>query len=242
MDPSADWQTVLSRDIDLDELDELLERAARREPATAGAPLSALCGDAFEAVVISDDPSVRERLLGPMGAIVERSVPATPPDRLIDGLGLVEAAALRSVAGFGGDAGAVLERWLPGALAPDAGLPDRERTTYALASAATGFDDAVPELVGEPALAFAPGASFGPDARTFARYVVAAAAENASSDEISTAWTSFVAFVPARLETGGLGWTDLLFAGMAAYQRVAGFPAGQVLELIREFVREMAAA
>jgi hypothetical protein len=242
MDPSADWQTVLSQDIDLDELDELLERVAQRDPATAGAALSALCGDVFEAMLILDDPSARERLLGPMGAIVDRSVPATPPDRSIDGLGLVEAAALRSAAGFGGDAGAVLERWLPGALAPDAGLPDRERTTYALASAATGFDDAVLELVGEPPLAFAPGASFGPDARSFARHIVAAVAEEASSNEVSTAWTSFVAFVPARIETGGLGWTDLLFAGTAAYQRVAGFPAGQVLDLIREFVRELAAA
>jgi hypothetical protein len=242
MDPSDDWQTVLAQDIDLDELDELVELAVERDPAIAGAPLSGLCGDVFEALLIVDDQSVRERLLGPMGAIVERSVPATAPDALIDGLGLVEAAALRSAAGFGGDAGAVLERWLPGALAPDAILPTRKPTTYALASAATGFDDAVLELVGEPPLAFAPGASFGPDARSFARYVVAAAAEDASSNEISAAWTSFVAFVPARIETGGLGWTDLLFAGMAAYQRVAGFPAGQVLDLIREFVREMAAA
>jgi hypothetical protein len=242
MDPSADWRAILSQDIDLDELDELLELAGQGDPAFFGAPLSALSRDAFEAVLVSEDPSVRERLLGPMGAIVERSVPATPPDALIDGLGLVEAAALRSAAGFGGDAGAVLERWLPGVLAPDAILPSRKPTTYALASAATGFDDAVLELVGGPPLAFAPGAKFGPDAQSFARYIVAAAAENASSDEISTAWTSFVAFVPARIETGGLGWTDLLFAGMGAYQRVAGFPAGQVLDLIREFVREMAAA
>lgn len=242
MDPTAEWKKVLAEDPDLDELEELIVELAERDPAYAGAPLTPIGDGVLRALLIVDDGSARERLLAPFGDLVTRALDATETGSPIEGLGLIRGAALCWAAGTGGDAGPVLERWLPAALAPDAGLPDQERTSYALACAAMGYDDAVFELVDEPPPAFAPGASFGPDARTFARYVVAAVDEGASSDDVSTAWTSFVAFVPVRVETGGLRWTDLLFGGLGAYHRVAGFPAGQVVDLIREFVRELAAA
>lgn len=246
MDPTEEWRNVLAEDPDLDEvlelLDELREEAVEDGATEVGAPLGAVSDDVLRALVISDDPSVRERLLEPVVAILDPAVEAAEPARVVDGLGLVRAAALRAAAGLGGDPGEILERFLPAALAPGATLADRTRTSYALACAATGFDDAVHELVREPPLAFAPDAVFEADARSFARYVVAAAREDATSDDIAAAWTSFVAFVPVRIETDGLMWSDLLFGGMGAYHRVAGFPAGQVLDLIREFVREMAAA
>jgi hypothetical protein len=242
MDPTAEWRKVLSEDPDLDELEELIAELADDDPAYAGAPLTPIADGVLRALLIVEDGSARERLLGPFGDLVARALDATETDSPIEGLGLVRGAALLWAAGAGDDAGPVLERWLEAALTPDAYLPDQERTSFALACAGMGYDDAVLELVDEPPLAFAPGASFGPDARTFARYVVAAVAEGASSEDMSNAWTSFVAFVPVRVETGGLRWTDLLFGGLGAYQRVAGFPAGQVVDLTHEFVRELAAA
>jgi hypothetical protein len=242
MDPTAEWKKLLSEDPDLDELEELIAELADDDPAYSGAPLTPIGDGVFRALLIVEDGSARERLLRPFGDLVTRALEATETDSPIEGLGLVRGAALLWGAGIGDDAGPALERWLPAALAPDAYLPDQERTSYALACAAMGYDDAVFELVGERPLAFAPGATFGPDARTFARYLVAAVAEGASSNDVSAAWTSFVAFLPVRVETGGLRWTDLLFGGLGAYQRVAGFPAGQVVDLIREFARELAAA
>jgi hypothetical protein len=240
MDPTAEWKKTLAEDPDLDELDELIADLATDDPAHAGAALTPIADGVFRAVLIVDDKAARDRLLGPFGELVRRALAATETESPIEGMGFTRGAALLWATSAGDDAGPVLERWLPAALAADAVLPDRERTALALACAGMGFDDAVHELVDEPPLPFAPGASFGPDARTFARYIVAAAREGASSPDIAAAWTSFVAIVPVRVETRGLRWTDLLFGGLGAYQRVAGFPPGQVVDLIHEFVREMA--
>jgi hypothetical protein len=246
MDPTDDWRSFLAEDSDLEEVEGLLAELVeivKDDPAYVGPSLSALVDAAFRALlIVEDDAATRQRLLGPIATVLDAAIPATPPESLVGGLGLVRGATLRAAAGSGADPGKAIKRWLPAALAPDAVMADGDRTSWALACAATGFDDAVHELVGEPPLAFVPGASFGPDARSFARYLVAAAGERASSSELSTAWTSFVSFVPARIETGGLTWTDLLFAGFGAYHRVAGFPPGQVLDEIRAFVRELAAA
>jgi hypothetical protein len=246
VDPTDDWRSTLAEDSDLEEVEGLLAELvedAKDDPAYAGPSLSALSDASVRALlIVDDDAPARRRLLDPIATLLDAAVPATPPDSPVAGVGLVRAATLRAAAGGGGDPGEVLEPRLAAALAPDATMADRDRTSWALACAATGFDDAVHELVGEGPLAFSPGASFGPDARSFARYLVAAAGERASSSEISTAWTSFVSFVPARVETGGLTWTDLLFAGFGAYHRVAGFPPGQVLDEIHAFVRELAAA
>lgn len=244
MDPTADWRALLSEDPDIEELEELTELHSQRQDAILGAPLYALSDAIFSALLITEDRMLRERLLPPLTPMLQRALPATEEDSLIDGLGLVSCATLLAAAGAAGDLdpGSVLERWIPAAVDAEVDVSDGYRTSCALACAAHGFDNALFELVGEPPMPFVPGASFGPDARSFARYVAAAAAERATVDEIKTAWTSFVAFLPTRLQTGGLRWTDLLFAGYAAYVRIAGFAPDEVLDLIREFVREMAAA
>src|SRR4051812_15548009 len=52
----------------------------------------------------------------------------------------------------------------------------------------------------------------------------------------------FVAIFPLRLETEGLCWSDLLFAGYTVYVRIAALEPAEVLDAIRRFVREVAAA
>ena len=117
-------------------------------------------------------------------------------------------------------------------------VSDADRHDWALACVALGEDDRVTDFVGGAVPAFEPGQVFGPDKPSFARYLVAAAREDAPLSAVVPAWTSFVLDFPAALQTQSVRWSCLLHAGYAVFTRFAGHEPSAVMASIREFVAE----
>ena len=185
----------------------------------------------MRALILDEDAG--ERLLEPFAAAAER-VPVTGAGEALVAVG---AATVLASTGAGGDPSALLTEW--GDAMVEAGFEDYRRTAFALACVAHGSDRALHAVAGEP-LRFVPDDDFGPDTLSFARYVAAAAELRADGEDVAGAWTSFVAWFPTRLQTRGLDWPELLHGGYAVYTRIAGYEPHEVLEAIREFVREVA--
>jgi hypothetical protein len=231
---------LLEPPADREDAESMLEMLAEDEGDLLGAGLLGGLDAVLDALLRNDDGTLRVALLRPLPPLLDRVERSAAVDVPLNGLGATACATLLAATGSDLDPAPVLEPWIPRALADVVGLGDGRRTTYALACAALGFDDAVHEILHEPRLTFVPRESFGPDARSFARYVSASVTANAAIDDFSPAFTSFVGYFPARLETGGLRWTDLLFAAYGAFRRVAGYEPGEVLDALREFVRKVA--
>lgn len=241
MDPQVEWRKLLEQPPDPENAASVVEGLQRREDDLLGAGLLGGTDTVLDGLIRGDDPSLPASLLDPLPSIVERAARVADEDVPVVGLGVTACATVLASAGMGGDPRPFLEPWVPRAIAEGPDLGDGYRTTYAFACAALGFDDAVHELLYEPPLPFEPDESFGPDARAYARYLVAAAAADAPPDAISRAWTSFVSYVPVRLETGGLRWSDLLFAAFGTSTRIVGVEPHEVLESLRTFVRDLVA-
>jgi hypothetical protein len=241
VDPQTEWRRLLETPPDLDRAASVLEGLQERADELLGAGLLGATDTVLDALIRCDDASLRARLLEPLPPLLERARRVAADDVPIVGLGITASGTLLASAGLGDDPRPLLEPWIPRAIAARAALGDTDLTTLALACAALGFDDAVHDVLSEPPLRYEPHASFGPDARSYARYLVAAAAAGATADEIARAWTSLVSYVPVRLETRGLRWTDLLFAGYGTYARIAGNEPHEVLDAINAFVRDLVA-
>ena len=240
-DPPALWREILGRDPDAEDSEAILEDLAESDDADLGPDLAGACDAVVYSSLIADDPSLRLRLLERLAPLVGRARQAAPKESLVGGLGEVGCAVLLAATGEGPEPEPALADWIDVVLGAGAGLRDRDRISYALACAALGLDDAVSELLGAEPMRYEPDREYGPDAGSYARYLVAAAQAGAPAEEFGAAWTSFVAIFPTRLETGGLMMMDLLFAGYGAYERIFGYERDEILDGIHGFVREVAA-
>jgi hypothetical protein len=235
------WRDLLRTHAGGEDYSEVVADLREFEP---GALPSALAGvaEALVARVVATGPGiVVPRLVEPMVPAYEAALDAADRSTVVGRLGLVATASLLSAVGRGDDPGAVLDRWLDDWVAAPQELTDKQLTSLALACAALRFDEATLELIGgESEDAFEPGRTFGPNAQGYARYLVAAATAGAETADFNPAWTSFVASFPLRLETGGLVWSDLLWAAYGAYTRVFGYQPGEVAHGLHEFVHGLA--
>lgn len=239
MDPQAEWRKLLGSAPDVERPRSLIGIVADADDELMAGALLGAVETIVYTLVCNEDGPFGSSLLEPLPPLLERARRVSPADMPLGGLGMTACAVLLASVGADDDPRDVLAPWAPRAIAEGPDLGDNDRTTYALACAALGFDEAVHELVGEPPVTYEPNASFGPDARTYARYLVAAAAAGAPPNEIARSWTSFVSYFPVRLETRGLTWSDLLFAGYGTYARVVGNEPGEVMGSICTFVRDL---
>jgi hypothetical protein len=240
MPEDAPWRTLLEEAAD--DLPEVLRTLEMLPDADAEVLPSALGGvseGVIGQVIVKGPQSARTLLLEPLARLFERALEAEDPSP-VDTLGmLATAGVLAASGGADTDPHGLLGRSLDTLLERPGDLTDQEFTSLTLASAALGFDEAVAELVGSSS--FVPGREFGPDVQGYARYLVAAVAAGADTEDVEAAWEALVATFPLRLETGGLGWSDLLWAGYGAYTRIFGYEPGEVAQGIHEYVQELAA-
>jgi hypothetical protein len=240
VDPQAEWRDLLSAEADPEDAMDVVDAVGDGHDRWLGSGLLGAVENVLDVLIRDDDEALQRRLLEPLAAPADRARRMAPEAPINGGLGAAACATLLAAGGHGDDPAPVLEPWLPFVTENLPRLDDTERTGYALACAALGLDDGLHEVLHQPPMPYVPGATFGPDARSFARHISAAAAASAPLEDFSPAFTSFVAYFPVRLEAGGLSWSDLLFGGYGAFHRIAGYERGEVLDALRRFVREVA--
>jgi hypothetical protein len=236
------WRELLSnRDEDPDDVLEIIEILTDADAEALPASLGGLAEGVIDLVVRRGPGEVVDLLVRPLVPLYQRALEAAGRSSPVGMLGAVTTGGLLAATDHGQDPGRVLGQLLDALLRRRGDLNDQERTSLGLACAALGFDETVPQVIGDrDGGAFEPGRDFGASAQGYARYLVAAAVAGATTDDFRAAWASFVAYFPLRLETGGLSWGDLLWAGYGAYTRIFGYEPGEVAQGLHEYVLEFA--
>ena len=235
------WRELLERAADdYQEVLGILRELPDADPEVLPSALDLVSPGVIGQVIVRGPQEVASQLLEPLVPLYARALEAADRSSPLGRLGVLTTAGVLAATGHAVDPDQALGRLLDGLLGRLGDLTDEERTGLGLACAALGFDDEVPRIIDGPADPFVPGQETGPSAQSYARYLVAAAAADAGTDDFSAAWASLVGYFPLRLETGGLGWQDLLWAGYGAYTRVFGYEPGEVAQEIHEYVHEFA--
>jgi hypothetical protein len=129
-------------------------------------------------------------------------------------------------------------RWMSRLTRRAAELDDACRQTAALAAVAIGRPDWVPVFTGGEPLPsrFVPGRTFGPNIQGFTRYLATALRASAEPQAVEPAWSSFVAYFPAKLSAGTVTWSDLLWGARAVAVGFEGKPVEVVGRMLHEMV------
>jgi hypothetical protein len=236
------WRVLLSEAAsELPEVLGTLEMLPGADTDDLPSALSGVSGGVIGQAIVRGPQQPATRLLERLAPIYQQALEADDPSP-VGRLGMLATAGVLTACGQQDvDPAQLLDRWLDELLGRLGDLTDQERTSLGLTCAALGFDEAVPEVIGDlDGGAYEPGQDFGASAQGYAHYLVAAAAAGATTDDFRAAWASFVAYFPLRLETGGLRWRDLLWAGYGAYTRIFGYDPGEVAQGLHEYVLEFA--
>ena len=238
MDPQRQWADLLAGDDEWDWAATTLDWLEREEPEPDPGALAGVVESVAVALVVAPDDADRTTLLDPLERLHRASL-TTAPTGAYDVIALGAVAVVLEVSGREVDPPAVVGGPLRDLVASGR-YDDDDVTSLALLAAACGFDDLVQQLAGSNDT-FVPDELFGPDAQGFARAVVAGADHEATGVDIAPAWTSYVAYFPAQLDTGWWSWCDLVFGARGVYVRLNGQSPSETLDELRGFVRAIAA-